>query len=63
MVETFSRIFFGALSAAGESISGADDAALAVARVEVAVGLILSGLRTLSDQGVELPDPRAVSGS
>ncbi|RLV49809.1 TetR/AcrR family transcriptional regulator [Nocardioides mangrovicus] len=52
MVETFSRIFYGALSAAGESVTSADDPVLAVARIEVAVGLILDGLRVLSDQGV-----------
>jgi AcrR family transcriptional regulator len=57
MLETFTRIFFGAMSAAGESVSSAADTKLAVARVETAIAFILTGLRTLADSGVELPDP------
>jgi AcrR family transcriptional regulator len=57
MLETFTRIFFGAMSAAGESVSSAADPKLAVARVETAIAFILTGLRTLADNGVELPDP------
>jgi AcrR family transcriptional regulator len=57
MLETFSRIFFGAMSAAGESVSSSPDPKLASARVETAIGFILTGLRTLADSGVELPDP------
>lgn len=57
MLETFSRIFFGAMSAAGESVSAASDPKLAVARVETAISFILAGLRALADDGVELPDP------
>lgn len=57
MLETFTRIFFGAMSAAGESVSSSPDPKLAVARVETAIAFILTGLRTLADTGVELPDP------
>ena len=57
MKQTFSRIFFGAMSAAGESVSTAEDPRQAVARIEAAIGFILLGLRTLSDQGVRLTDP------
>lgn len=57
MVETFSRIFFGAMSAAGESVSTAEDPELAVARVEAAIGFILTGMRSLAEQGIPLPDP------
>jgi AcrR family transcriptional regulator len=57
MVATFSRIFFGAMSSAGQSVSGAEDAPVAVARVETAITFILDGLRALSEQGRELPDP------
>ncbi|MGI9155054.1 MAG: TetR/AcrR family transcriptional regulator [Marmoricola sp.] len=60
MVQTFSRIFFGAMSAAGESVSTAEDPKLAVARVETAIGFILAGMRSLAEQGVTLPDPRTV---
>lgn len=57
MLETFSRIFFGALSAAGESVSTASDPKIAVAQVETAMSFILAGLRSLAESGVELPDP------
>jgi AcrR family transcriptional regulator len=57
MRATFSRIFFGAMTAAGESVSSAQDPAQAVARIEAAIGFILLGLRTLSEQGVSLNDP------
>ena len=57
MVETFSRIFFGAMSAAGESVSTAEDPGLASARVEAAIGFLLTGIRTLAEQGVSVPDP------
>jgi len=57
MVDTFSRIFFGAMSAAGESVIEADDPKLAVARVEAALNFILAGLRSLAENGVELAEP------
>ena len=63
MVETFSRIFFGALSSAGESVSGSEDPEAASVRVEAAIGFILMGLRSLVDEGVELHDPVAAPGA
>ena len=57
MTQTFSRIFFGAMSAAGESVTSAPDAAQAVARIEAAIGFILAGFRQLAEQGIELNDP------
>jgi hypothetical protein len=57
MLETFSRIFFGAMSAAGESVSTATNPKVAVAQVETAIGFILAGIRSLADNGVALPDP------
>ncbi|HET8561159.1 MAG TPA: TetR/AcrR family transcriptional regulator [Marmoricola sp.] len=57
MIATFSRIFFGAMSAAGESVTSAEDPKVAVAQVETAITFILTGLRTLADSGVQLPDP------
>ena len=56
MLQTFARIFFGAMSSAGESVSSAEDPDAAAARVETAIGFILAGLRALADQGVPLPD-------
>jgi AcrR family transcriptional regulator len=55
MTETFTRIFFGAMSAAGESVSTSDDPITAAARVETAITFILTGLQTLADSGVEVP--------
>jgi len=55
MSRTFSRIFFGAMSAAGEMITGASDGPEASAQVEVAITFILEGLRSLAEAGAELP--------
>ena len=55
MEHTFARIFFGALSSSGASVSTAEDADAAAERVELAIGFILAGLRSLADQGVEMP--------
>ena len=53
--QTFARIFFGAMSSAGESVSSAEDPIQAAANVETAIGFILAGFRVLADSGVELP--------
>ena len=55
MLDTFARVFFGALSAAGGAVATSTDPAAAAARVEVAIGHILAGLQALQAQGVELP--------
>jgi AcrR family transcriptional regulator len=55
---TFARIFFGAMSSSGSSVSTAEDPDAAAERVELAIGFILSGLRALADQGTEMPAPR-----
>lgn len=57
MLQTFSRVFFGALSAAGESVSDSEDPAAASQRVETVVGFMLAGIRALVESGVELPQP------
>ena len=48
MQKTFARIFFGAMSSAGESVSLAEDPEAAGDRVEAAIGIILDGLQALS---------------
>ncbi|WP_224121807.1 TetR/AcrR family transcriptional regulator [Nocardioides mangrovi] len=53
--QTFARIFFGAMSSAGESVSSAPDPVQAAANVEIAIGFILEGFRVLAETGVELP--------
>ena len=62
MLQTFARIFFGAMSSAGESVSSAEDPIAAALRVETAIGFILAGFQALAETGVELPagvDPSA----
>lgn len=61
MKHTFARIFFGALSTAGESVTTAEDSALEARRVEAAIGFMLSGLQALVEQGVDLPNALADS--
>jgi len=51
MVDTFSRVFFGAMSAAGSAVSSADDTAKASAEVEAAIAFILAGLRQQAESG------------
>ncbi len=55
MLQTFARIFFGAMSSAGESVSSAEDPEAAAARVETAIGYILAGFQALADAGIEVP--------
>jgi AcrR family transcriptional regulator len=57
MVETFSRVFFGAMSAAGSAVSAAEDTGRASAEAEAAMVFILSGLRQQAESGVTLPGP------
>ena len=59
MLDTFTRIFFGAMSAAGGSVAVSDDAAAAALRVEAAIGFIMAGLQKLLEDGVGSPDPAA----
>jgi AcrR family transcriptional regulator len=57
MISTFARIFFGALSSAGESVAAAADPEMATLRVEAALSFILAGLQSLADQGVHITAP------
>jgi AcrR family transcriptional regulator len=56
MVETFTQIFFGALSAAGGSVAQSDEPGATAARVETAIMLLLNGLQALAEQGAGLPE-------
>jgi AcrR family transcriptional regulator len=53
MLATFARIFFGAMSSAGESVAGSEDPNLAAERVEAAIGFIIAGFQALAASGVE----------
>lgn len=55
MVQTFARIFFGAMSSAGESVATAEDPIAAARRVETAIGFIITGFQNLAEAGIELP--------
>ena len=58
MVATFARLFFGAMSAAGESVTEAGDPEEAAERVELAVAYLLTGVQTLAQQGVKVENMR-----
>jgi AcrR family transcriptional regulator len=62
MVETFSRVFFGAMSAAGSAVSTAEDPKRASAEVEAAIAFILAGLRQQAESGGTLPRPDDLDG-
>lgn len=51
MLDTFTRIFFGAMSAAGSAVAVSEDPAAAAARVEAAIGFIMAGLQQLLESG------------
>lgn len=55
MLDTFTHIFFGAMSAAGGSVATSDDPAAAADRVEAAIGFVLTGLRQLLEAGARKP--------
>jgi len=58
MVATFARLFFGAMSAAGESVTEASDPEDAAERIELAVTYLLTGVQTLAKQGIKVEDMR-----
>ena len=60
MVETFSRVFFGAMSASGAAVSSAEDPRKAGAEVEAVIAYILAGLRQMAESGAPLPSPSLV---
>lgn len=60
MLQTFGRIFFGAMSSAGELVASSETPEATAARVETAIGFILAGLRGLVESGADLPDAEQV---
>lgn len=51
MQDTLSRIFYGALAAAGDTITASDDPGEASQRVDAAFGMLLDGMRSLVARG------------
>ncbi len=62
MMHTFARIFFGAMSAAGETVSTAEDPEAAAQQVETAIGFLLTGVQLMVENGVALPEALEHSG-
>ena len=62
MRHTFARIFFGAMSSAGESVSLAEDPEAAADRVEAAIGRssVIAGCRSLAEAPVVGPVEAAI---
>jgi AcrR family transcriptional regulator len=55
MLQTYARIFFGAMSSAGESVATADDPEEAAELVEEAIAFLLQGVQLMIENGAELP--------
>src|SRR3954451_9672700 len=53
LTQTFARIFFGAMSSAGESVTDAPDPVVAAAQGEPACGFFLPGSRPRAEGGAE----------
>jgi AcrR family transcriptional regulator len=64
LLDTFTRVFFGAMSAAGVSVAEAEDPETASRDVSTVIALMLAGLRQMAESGVDLTapldDPRAL---
>jgi AcrR family transcriptional regulator len=54
-LQTYARIFFGAMSSAGECVATAVDPEEAAELVEGAIAFLLSGVQMMVESGVELP--------
>lgn len=61
MIDTCTRLVFGALSAAGGSVAVSDDPGAAAARVETAIAVVLAGLRGLLEDGAGARDAGSTS--
>lgn len=61
LVETFTRVFYGAMTSAGLTVASADDPEVASRQVETVMGVVLAGLRQLAGSGSDLLDRSAVS--
>lgn len=59
MLTTFSRILFGAMSAAGEAVATAADSTVEALRFEAAIGTVLAAFQALEIAGMQVPTPVA----
>lgn len=56
MLQTFTSIFFGAMSSAGMTVATSPDPAAAAVRAETAIGFILSGFQAMAEAGAPVPE-------
>lgn len=56
LLDTFTRVFFGAMSSAGIAVSEAEDPEQASREVATVITLMLAGLRQLAESGLDLAD-------
>lgn len=61
IVDTFTRVFYGAMTSAGMSVASAEDPEAAGREVETVIGIVLAGLRQLAESGAGLLDPATTS--
>jgi len=57
LLDTFTRIFYGAMSSAAIAVSEAEDAETASREVATVISLMLAGLRQMAEAGVDLSAP------
>jgi AcrR family transcriptional regulator len=57
LLETFTRIFYGAMSSAGIVVSEAEDPEQSSREVSTVISLMLAGLRQLAESGIDLTAP------
>jgi AcrR family transcriptional regulator len=64
LLETFTRIFYGAMSSAGIVVSESEDPEQSSREVSTVISLMLAGLRQLAESGIDitapLDDPRSL---
>ncbi|MEP6665246.1 MAG: TetR/AcrR family transcriptional regulator [Nocardioidaceae bacterium] len=61
IVETFTRVFYGAMTSAGMSVASAEDPEAAGREVETVIGIVLAGLRQLAESDDDLLGSSATS--
>lgn len=57
LLDTFTHIFFGAMSSASISVAEAEDAERTSREVATVISLMLAGLRQLAESGIDLTEP------
>lgn len=61
ILDTFTRVFYGAMTAAGMSVAESAEPEETSRQVETVIGIVLAGLRQLADSGAEFPTSEITS--